>query len=217
MVHVTAQARRHEVARARILDAAERIVVAEGVGALSMQGLADATGRAVGGLYRYVAGKDAVLAGLQARALDALRAHLVDAVQRAPEGPLERLRALAAAWDGFAAADPVRFQLLADAVASPRPVLDDPHRHDVATRREAALAVVVAALEGAAQAGLLRPGDARVRATALFAGAVGARQVGRFAAQAGASAGAVRDVLVEGLLEGWSARSAPQSDAQELT
>lgn len=86
-------------ARTRILDAAERIVRAKGVPALTLEAAAREAGISKGGLLYHFASKEAMLHDLVARLAESIRMDF-DAVLAAQSGPCPATRAvLACAFD----------------------------------------------------------------------------------------------------------------------
>jgi AcrR family transcriptional regulator len=154
------------------LDVAMDIVVREGQDALTMAGIAAGGDAAVGAVYRYFPGKDAILAGLQIRAISAFDAFLE--ARLSMSDPLDRVRTVIHAWPAFAEAEPQRYALADRSLSDPRENLT----HEAATEVEAALAPVIArvsaVLREAAEAGALTPGDATSRTMVLWASVHGA-------------------------------------------
>jgi AcrR family transcriptional regulator len=66
--------RAREEKRARVLDAAQRVLEREGLEGITMVGVADELDWAVGTIYGYVSSKAALVTALQGRAIDALQA-----------------------------------------------------------------------------------------------------------------------------------------------
>jgi AcrR family transcriptional regulator len=89
--------------REEILDAAERLLEAEGPAALSMRRIATELGMQAPSLYKHLPGKDAIVAGLQARAL----ASMADAL----DGTGEDISRLASAYRAWALANPQLYLL----------------------------------------------------------------------------------------------------------
>ena len=89
--------------RDEILDAAERLLQAGGPAALSMRRIATELGMQAPSLYKHMPGKDAIVAGLQARAL----ASMADALS----GTGEDVRRLASAYRRWALANPQLYLL----------------------------------------------------------------------------------------------------------
>jgi AcrR family transcriptional regulator len=98
-------AERRAARREEILDAAERIVEAEGADGLTMRRLADEVGMQAPSLYKHLRDKDELLASLQERALAAMGAKLASA-----SGDLATLGRAYRAW---ARAHPALYELTA--------------------------------------------------------------------------------------------------------
>jgi AcrR family transcriptional regulator len=102
--------------RARILDAARRIVTREGFAALSMRKIADAIGYSPASLYLYFESRDAIGYALgdegYAQLLAALALPANSSQPAAGPEPAERLRALARAYVAFARAHPQTYRLV---------------------------------------------------------------------------------------------------------
>jgi AcrR family transcriptional regulator len=96
--------------RARILDAAVKIVESEGFDALSMRGLADAVALTPGALYRYFANKDEVIEAVFGGG-DELDDRLLAIASSRASDPKAVRQALKAYAD-FALADEARFRTL---------------------------------------------------------------------------------------------------------
>ena len=197
------------------------IVEEQGVDALTVAGLARRADAAVGGLYRYFDGKQAVIAGLQRRAArrfgewqaariadaDARTAALTDG-QRA----LARVWAAVAAWRSFAAADPVLFRLINSALSAPDPVFSDALALELEEEVQVLLGAVQTALTASVQARVLADGDSLLRAYTLWAGMHGIghlRKRDRFSPPA-VHAHRIEASLLHTLLLGWGA---PDADA----
>ena len=86
-----------------VVDAAERLLEAEGPAVLTMRRVADELGMRAPSLYKHVAGKDAIVTALQARALQAQAGALADG---------EDLTALAASYRTWALAHPRLYELI---------------------------------------------------------------------------------------------------------
>lgn len=71
--------RTREAKRARVLDAAQRLLERDGLEGITMQGIADELDWAVGTIYTYVPSKAALVTALQGRAIDALQASFTTA------------------------------------------------------------------------------------------------------------------------------------------
>ncbi len=204
---------RHEDNERRILDAAVQLVADGGFDGLSMSRLAEAVGFTPGALYRYIGSKDALLAKILEAALADVRTSLDGAVSRLPEGasPLAVVLALALGYRTFARERPHQFGLLAMSMAEPRVLLREPEdAAGVIQRMVAALSPLSEALESAASAGRLGPGDVPERTICLFALLQGVLQLHKQARHARALLDLDRLTTsgVSTLLLGWGARRA---------
>jgi AcrR family transcriptional regulator len=83
-------------ARTRILDAAEAIVQARGVPALTLEAAARDAGVSKGGLLYHFASKEALLAGMLNRLAEAIGREFETTVAATPEGPGRVARAMLA-------------------------------------------------------------------------------------------------------------------------
>ncbi len=100
--------------RARILEAARRIVTRDGFAALSMRKIASAIGYSPASLYLYFQNRDAIAHALGDEGYAQLLAALAlpaDPAQPVAE-PAERLRALVEAYVAFARAHPQTYRLV---------------------------------------------------------------------------------------------------------
>jgi len=91
-------------ARTRVLDAAEAIVMARGVGGLTLEAAARDAGVSKGGLLYHFASKEALLDALLRRLAAAMEQQFEAGVAAQPEGPAPVARAVLD-W-GFGTADP---------------------------------------------------------------------------------------------------------------
>ncbi|SHJ98669.1 transcriptional regulator, TetR family [Roseomonas rosea] len=80
-------------ARTRVLDAAEGIIRARGVPALTLEGAARQAGVSKGGLLYHFASKEALLVALMRRLAEGIEADFQTMAAAQPEGPLRALRA----------------------------------------------------------------------------------------------------------------------------
>jgi AcrR family transcriptional regulator len=80
-------------ARTRVLDAAEAIIRARGVHALTLEGAARQAGVSKGGLLYHFASKEALLVALMRRLAEGIEADYRAMVAAQPEGPQRALRA----------------------------------------------------------------------------------------------------------------------------
>jgi AcrR family transcriptional regulator len=96
-------ATRRAARREEILGAAEAVLVADGVDALTMRRLADEVGMQAPSLYKHLRDKDELLAALQERAMASMGEALVEAGSDLPR--------LAAAYRAWALAHPALYEL----------------------------------------------------------------------------------------------------------
>jgi AcrR family transcriptional regulator len=211
MIHTTAddrQQRRRQQSLDVYLDAALEVVAEGGLGALTIKGLANRVDRSVGAIYRYVPSKNALIVAMGARVLGRLSERLNDAPGNTP---VERLLAMADVYISFATDEPTRFALIQTLVGEPRQLLEGADAEAVAEAMRQLLARVGMQMEAAAQAGLLRPGDAATRTLQLWAGLHGTlqlRKFGRFEPRMADLSPIARD-LAHTLLRGWAATESP--------
>ncbi len=77
-----------------VLDAAETVVMRQGIANLTLDAVAAEAGMSKGGLLHHFPTKDRLVEALVTRTADHLRAHYQEAYERAPEGPGRMSRAL---------------------------------------------------------------------------------------------------------------------------
>ncbi len=110
--------REKEMRRGQILDAARALLFEKGVGAVSMNQIAEAAELSVGTLYLYFKNKEDLFAALQEEGLD----KLFDLVQSAGEGvddPREKVRRMALAYKDFSEKDRKYFEIIDYFLVSP--------------------------------------------------------------------------------------------------
>lgn len=208
MIHASGQGRteRHAQRIEEFLDAAERVVVAEGVEALTMARLAKECGAAVGAVYRYLPGKSALFGGLQLRAVRVL-ADLVEQRLLGIEPPLERVKMAFGSWAAFALESPALFRLIDDSLSDPVGHLNPEDREEVRQFFTPLLWRCGLLLEDSVQAGELIPGDVQLRTYALWAAVHGAQHLGRkVPPQSSLGELDLGAQMVVDLLSGWSPR-----------
>lgn len=152
---------------AAILDAARRILLDEGVAALSMRRLARAIGYSPTTLYLHYAGKDDILHALIdegfTRLNDALDA--AEAATANPASPLDLLAVRARAYVAFGRDNPERYEVMF--LLHPRHM--ERYPADLYRRARRSLDRFADLLAAAAAAGLVRAPDPGLAATALWA------------------------------------------------
>ena len=183
------------------------VVREDGLDALTMARIAADLDVAVGGLYRYFADKQALLASLQVRVVHDFEALLDDRLSRCPNAPLARVWCAFASWREFAARYPERYRLVDSSLSDPQPVLDP----GLAAAVQEALAPVLRRLSGlldaAVVAGELQPGDTLLRTHALWAAVHGVEHFRKRDALLPEALHShhLHDALLGGLLTGWGA------------
>lgn len=231
MVHESSAIRPHPRARRRLetvselLDHAERVVLAEGLEALSMHRLAAEHGVRVAALYRYWPSKDALLVALLERAVGRLAEALAtveaegqELVSRARKPWTAHERALfplvrfAAVYATLARERPEVTSLIAHFLAPTRPTVEPAAGAPLVSLAMGLVRTVASAYDRAAACGALAPGDATQR-TALtwtsLQGLVASTKLTRFGV--GGDAASLTRALIAALLTGWGA------DAEALT
>lgn len=218
-----ARGRRRAQSVARILDAAERILEAEGGDALTMQRLASELDYTVGATYRYFASKDAIVAALQRRVFEALGADLEGALARyeagSPRasklGALARVAIVARTYAGLGARRPTHARLLLRMLADPRNVLPEGLGDANATFAVRVGGAAVRELAAARAAGALAAGDDLERALLLWSSLQGlaqARKLERWGIP-GLDVDALTERMIVTLLSAWGAEPARAREA----
>ena len=210
MVHTsTPGATRRQARRAArqvaFLDAAQLILENEGPQALTIARLARDVDVAVGSLYRYFDSKDALEAALQVRAIEAFAPVLQAHLDQAPD-PRAAVHAIHTAWRSFSEQAPALFALADQSLSKPEHTLSDEAALKVEQALQALLATCDRVLDDAVEAGLLAPGETRLRTLALWAAVHGIahfRKRDRILPPEHHSE-RVATVLIEGLLAGWA-------------
>lgn len=121
----TVEPTRAAALRARILDAARRIVMREGIDALSMRKIADAIGYSAASLYLHFDGRDAIARELGREGFAQLLVRLEACVEI--ELPRARLHAFAHAYVAFGCAHPETYRLM---FLPPREPLREPAQEE---------------------------------------------------------------------------------------
>ena len=156
-----AQRSGQEALRRTLLDAASRLLLAEGPGALTMRRVAGAVGCSTTVLYTMFGGKEGLADALFREGFERLRRRL-EAV--ADHDPLRRLGALADAYRANALAERAYYGVMfQQAIPGFRP-----SAASLAAAR-ASLEVLALAVRAAMDAGALRPGDPQPVAEVLWA------------------------------------------------
>lgn len=156
-----AQRSGQEALRRTLLDAASRLLLAEGPGALTMRRVAGAVGCSTTVLYTMFGGKEGLADALFREGFERLRRRL-EAV--ADDDPMRRLAALADAYRANALAERAYYGVMfQQAIPGFRP-----SAASLAAAR-ASLEVLALAVRAAMDAGALRPGDPQPVAEVLWA------------------------------------------------
>ncbi|MED5373297.1 MAG: TetR/AcrR family transcriptional regulator [Myxococcota bacterium] len=196
--------KRHQARIEAFLDAAERIVVREGVDALTMAELARESEAAVGAVYRYLPGKGALMARLQVRALERLGELLDHRLEHCDPAPLARVEVAFTTWQAFAGSHPALHRLVDQSLSSPDRLLDESEQLLVGEALSPLLKRCAELLEQAEIAGALSPGDSLLRTYALWAAVHGAGHFRkRWSPQAPDPELLIQE-LIRGMLRGWS-------------
>jgi AcrR family transcriptional regulator len=153
-----------------LIDAAERVLVRDGPGAVTVRAVAAEAGVAPMGVYNHFGGKDGLVDGLLRRAFIDLR----NAVAGQGEtDPVERLRNSGARYREFALAHPARYQVMFDAVLHQENTAPDVQEH-----ASAAFAELVGHVEFCIAAGIVAVDDeAAVLAQQIWSAVHGAVQL----------------------------------------
>lgn len=211
---------RRQAASERILDAAERILEAEGSEALTMQRLASDLGYTVGATYRYFDGKDAILAALQIRTFDGLAADLRAALEsfdarRSMLSALTRVAIVARVYSTLPTRRPTHAHVLTRMLADPRNVLPAGLGGTNAAAAVRLGSEAVAVIAAAREAGALGEGSDVERALVLWTslqGLLQSRKLERWGIP-GLDVDALTERLVESLLVGWGAEASRAREA----
>jgi AcrR family transcriptional regulator len=221
-VALTPRQIRREERLAAWTDAALALLSEGGLDRVTIKALAARVGKTASALYRSFPSKDALLAAMQDRVLQALRADVEASLAAVPAdgSPTTALRRLLACVDAFVAlpdARPAHFQLLTAVQADPRPLLDGPEVAVVADALRPLLGRIVVELLEAEATGALEPGDARQRTLMLWSSLQGLLQIRKFARwDAGlAIPPALPHDLACSLLVGWGADAATLAAVRE--
>lgn len=163
-----------------LLAVAERLVAEGGIEALTLGRVAAEVAVVPAALYRYFDSKDALLAALQLRTVERLRASFTARVEPSADA-LARVIAAAHFYLELPERDPAAHRLLTHLLGDPRPLLADTAALRVAPAMMAFLADVSALFDEAAASGALCPGDAERRALTLWGALQGINQLGKLA------------------------------------
>ncbi len=214
----------------QFLDAALRIVTADGLDALTMPGLADSLDCGIGTLYKHFPSKDALIAELQREALDIIntafrlsQAHLDELlVARGVSDPavvaLTRVRAATRFWTEADAVYPQEAELSRRIVIDPTMQVGADATTRVLPAALRLLDLVTSLLDAAVEGGALREGPNVQRGVVLIGGTTGVLMTtarGRWD-QSMFDGPALSRLLVHDLLVGWGATEAHLAAAEEV-
>jgi AcrR family transcriptional regulator len=189
MVYSDSRARRDKrrgARRERILDAAFELVSEAGLDGLTIGALALRLDYTPGALYRYFSSKEALMAGLEGRALEVVYVALSHGLERLSErrtGVSEQVAALsdvlelARLYTAQLDAHRDAMQLIGRMLAEPRPLVPDSLLPEVVTVFEGLLGLVAERFERAQRCGALCSGSGRDRALLYWASIQGALQL----------------------------------------
>jgi AcrR family transcriptional regulator len=176
------RAQRRAQRREDVLDAAMRIIVGEGLGAMTIQRLAKATGASVGGLYRYYESKESVIAALQLRAIGVFAEVQRGELARGAEYLASRSSNLhphaaslfsalvsITSYLRFERRDPERHRLFDAFLSASEALLPDAAAQEVDAAVRPLIASIAARLDDAADCGALGPSDGVQRTYVVWA------------------------------------------------
>ncbi len=157
--------RKREEKTQHLLKNAMDMIVEGGFEGLTMPGLAERADVAVGGLYRYFAGKQDLIAALQVRSVNQLGEWITE--HRESSG-LQGVLETSAAVESFSDAHNTSFALLELAVSDPRRILTDEQALQVQEAILPILLGVAACIQQAIDDGDFVPGNPMQRTMALW-------------------------------------------------
>ncbi len=195
------------------------LMVERGYEAFTIARLAKDLDYAVGALYRYFKGKDAILAALQLRVVQAIARDLA-AVAEATDAHVARARSMTdgdalvlhvlatiGVYESLTYRRPMHHRLLGLSLGDPREFLaQEVVDAGMMPPLREVLATVAARLHAAAEAGALHPGDPMRRTVVLWGATQGMmqlRKLERF--DSNLADRRLTDELFSGLLAGWGA------------
>lgn len=224
------RARRRVETTARIIDTALEIITQEGMSGLTIQRIAGKLGYAVGALYRYFPGKDALLVAVQRKVIEQLHADMVTAQERvdayagrskATIDPqvlaLLKLMMGAHVYGRLAAEQPSHFLVVTMILGDPRPLVDDNVVREVMLPALGELLIHVGQLfDAAARTKAIQKGPVPERTLLLWAtmqGVLQLRKLARFGLP-GLDADALARSGVDTMLRGLGAKEKVLADAR---
>ena len=200
-------ARKRELKSEAVLDAATAVLEAEGLDGLTLGRVAGEMDLVPAALYRYYDSKDALLAGLQRRAVAEIGEVIQQALVKAPAGELARLLTIAEAYATLPQKAPQAWHLVSLMLAEPKPLLSAEQAARTAPLLGALVLEVCDTLERAAAAKLISKGDVPERMLAFWAAIHGAAALVKFRLWVPQMADSRTIALdaVSALLRGWGA------------
>lgn len=219
-------ARRRDAKTDAIVRAALRLLVAEGLGGVTLQRVAGDLGIATTAIYRYFPSKGALLAALQRQAIVELHGDLTATLAAleptlAPRdhrvAALARVIAVARFYQDLPRTHPDTYHLVAVLLGDPRRLIADEHAAAAVPLLTALLDDVQRLLADGVTAGAFDAGDPRARALTLWSTLHGLNALGKLARLAPPASGAaeVGQEAVRTLLRGFGAERALIRRAEE--
>lgn len=212
------RAKRRQETTKRILDTAMGLMASEGYEVFTIARLAKELDYAVGALYRYFKGKDAILAALQVRVVDQIAKDLTDvahSVEKASdayewEPPIKALAHVLAGigvYESLSLRRPTDHRLITLSMGDPRELLtSELVDAGVLPPLRKVLGVVAQRMDEAVELGGLQPGDSTARVVVLWGSTQGLMQLRKMErVDKALSSRALTDTLLCGLLRGWGA------------
>lgn len=205
--------------RERVLSTAMDLVRADGLDGFSLHKVADRLNYAVAALYRYFPSRTALLAELEAQAIEVFRGELNQAQAFGQDWPgqvsekgraLLSVLAMAEGFDAMAHRAPGHFLLVNQLVSDPKDVMPEDQFSALLPKATALFAEITSMLENTARTGALLPGNALERAVLFWSALHGLFQVKKIITRRMAlfPEAALRQSLMQTLLLGWGANPA---------
>ncbi len=170
-------ARKRAARRAHILTVAMRLAAEEGLDRLTVTRLAEELDYTAGALYRYFPSKDVLLAEMQRHAIGSLHDGLIARLESHTGDELGAVVALADGYLAMLSEQPEHVRLINFMLADPRNLVPDDEVAITAPKFAALLAFAGGAIDRAAAAGALLPGDAAARTLMMWTALQGASQL----------------------------------------
>ena len=195
-----------------------RLMASEGYEVFTIARLAKELDYAVGALYRYFKGKDAILAALQVRVVDQIELDLTDVAGRVDEAAEAtswdaQTRALAhvlaglGVYESLSVRRPTDHRLLTLSLGDPRELLtSELVDAGVLPPLKKVLGVVAKRIDEAVSTGALVEGDSSARVVILWGSTQGLMQLRKLErVDSSLSSRGLTDLLLCSLLKGWGA------------